>query len=266
MFVLLNSCNLSSSQTPPLFNVNTFSGSYRDLVIAIDKEDTASIVKLVKDENLDVNHKDPRYGISLLRWALANRKYYSFQMLLDLNANPNQTDTTKEYVPVTTIAAKIAETSSYLGLVLKHDGNPNIAASNLKKVQYTEATPLCAAASTSLQNVKLLIENGAEIDFCPYSNFLPLTTALIADKIGIARYLIIEKSADVHKVFTVRVNNDTAKIGEMLRLNVYPLESEEYKLKMQIVDFLKTIGIDYRNTPIPKYLYNNYSKDFLDKY
>ena len=37
-----------------------------------------------------MNHEDPKYGISLLRWAIANRKYYSFQQLLELNANPDQ--------------------------------------------------------------------------------------------------------------------------------------------------------------------------------
>lgn len=95
---------------------------------------------------------------------------------------------------------------------------------------------------------------------------MPLTTALIANKIDIVRYLIIEKSADVHKVFTIRMNNDTARIGELLRLNVYPLDSSEYEVKMEIVNFLKKIGIDYWKVPIPKYLYQKYSKNFLDKY
>lgn len=265
LFIIMNSCNLSNSQTPPLFNVNTFPGAYREVAVFMSNEDTLGIIKTIKENNLNVNYKDPKYNISLLKWALANRKYYSCKVLLDLGANPNQADT-NDYVPPITNAAGITETSVYLKLLLEHGGNPNIITKKEKgEVQYTEATPLCAAASARLESVVLLIDNGADINLSPYG-ILPLTTALITQKIDISAYLIIDKKADINKVYTVRIKNDTARIADLLRLNLFPLESEEYKQKMEIVNYLTTLGIAYRASPIPKYLFKNYPKEYLEKY
>jgi len=35
---------------------------------------------------------------------------------------------------------------------------------------------------------------------------------------------------------------------------------------MEIVEYLKTKGIDYRKAPIPNYYYDSFSKDYLEKY
>lgn len=262
----MNSCNLSNSQTPPLFTVNTFPDMYREVAIDMNKEDTLGIIKTVKENNLNVNYKDPKYNISLLKWAIANRKYHSCKTLLNLGANPNQTDSI-DYVPPIIVAAGILDTSDYLKLLLEHGGNPNIITKKEKgQVQYTEATPLCAAASARLESVQLLIDYGGDINLSVHSDMLPLTTALITQKIAIARYLIIERKADVNKVISLGIKNDTARISDLLRLNIFSLESEEYKQKMEVVNYLKTIGIDYRASPIPKYLLKTYPKEYLEKY
>ena len=44
------------------------------------------------------------------------------------------------------------------------------------------------------------------------------------------------------------------------------LGSEKYKKKMQIVEFLKKHGMDYRKAKIPDFYYDSYDKDYLDKY
>lgn len=265
LFILLNSCNFSKSQPPPLFNVNTFPGSYREVAIYVDKDDTLGIIKTIKDNGLNVNFKDPKYNISLLKWAIANQKYYSCKTLLDLGANPNQADST-DFVPPITDAAAITETSSYLQLMLKHGGEPNIITKKNKgEVQYTTTSPLCAAASARLESVKLLIDNGADINLGAYG-MLPLTVALITQKIDVAEYFIIDKKADIDKVHTVRTDKDTVRIADLLKQNLFPLGSDEYKHKMRVVEYLKTKGIDYGATPIPKYLYKSFPKEYLEKY
>jgi ankyrin repeat protein len=249
---------------PPAYNINTFSGSYKSLAQAIKEENIVEIARQIKVNNLDVNFKDGTHGISLLKWSIYNERYSSCKALLELGANPNQVDSSKGKVPPITMAANVQQTSEYLKLLLKFGGNPNIITKG--ETQYTEATPLCAAAASRLESVQLLVANGADVNLSPYPEILPLTTALITQQIGIAKYLIVEKKADVNKVYTVRVNHDTARIADLLRLNIFPLESEEYKSKMEVVNHLKSLGIDYKSAPIPKYLSKNYPKEFLDKY
>jgi len=257
---------LKCNTKTPIHNTGVYSGNYEKLIIAINKEDTTDIRKIVIDNNLNVNHRDSKYGISLLAWTIYNRKLNSTRCLLTLGANPNQKDSTIEIVPPITIAAGIDTTSKFLKLLLDFGANANETAGNIKNVQFTESTPLNAAAATSLENVKLLVDRGADINYSPFSNFLPVTTALLNHKIDVARYLVIEKEADVQKVFTIRENNDTAKIDKLLRLNVFELNTVQYKEKMEIVAYLKKLGINYNAAPIPKFLYNNYSKEFLEKY
>jgi len=183
-----------------------------------------------------------------------------------MKANPNQMDDIKEFVPAITLAAGVKETSNYLRLMLDYGGNPNIISYRLKEIIYTKTTPLNSAVSSSIENTKLLIEKGADLNLSPIEEFLPLTTALTSKNIEIVRYLILEKNADVNKVITITVNKDTLKISDLLRLNAFPLDSKEYQYKMDVVEFLKTQGIEYRKSPIPNYYYDNFPEDYLEKY
>jgi hypothetical protein len=51
----------------------------------------------------------------------------------------------------------------------------------------------------------------------------------------------------------------------MFRLMIFPLDSKEYKLKMEAVNYMKERGVDYWQTPIPHDLYEKYDTDFLSK-
>jgi ribose 5-phosphate isomerase RpiB len=46
----------------------------------------------------------------------------------------------------------------------------------------------------------------------------------------------------------------------------YPLDSEGYKVKMEVVEYLKQKGLDYWKEPIPGQYYKNYEKAYLEKY
>jgi hypothetical protein len=60
---------------------------------------------------------------------------------------------------------------------------------------------------------------------------------------------------------------------DVLREAFLDLDTDEYKYKMQIVDFLKNKGIDFRSTPIPEYIkkkakekYPKTWQEYLEKY
>ncbi|MCC6448476.1 MAG: ankyrin repeat domain-containing protein [Chitinophagaceae bacterium] len=265
-FIIMGSCSYSSTDEPPLYSSSTFEGKYKEVAEKIISEDTIALRQIIKENNLDVNHKDKTHGISLLTYSLSNRKSKSCKKLLDLGANPNQMDDKKELVPAITIAASIKESSDYLKMLLQYGADPNIVSNKLDEVIYTKSTPLNAAVVASLENTKLLLENGANVNFAPKEELLPLTTALTFKQIDVANYLILKKEADVNKVIVISANKDTLRISELLRLNAFPLESQEYVYKMEIVDYLKNKGIDYRKAEIPEYYYDNFSKDYLEKY
>lgn len=55
-------------------------------------------------------------------------------------------------------------------------------------------------------------------------------------------------------------------ITDDLRNWCFDLGSDKYKKKMQIVDFLRVHGMDYRKTKIPEFYYNTHNKEYLEKY
>ena len=60
---------------------------------------------------------------------------------------------------------------------------------------------------------------------------------------------------------------------DLLREDFFELDSQEYKYKMEVVEFLKSKGIDYSKTPIPDYIkkkavenYPDSWQEYLQKY
>lgn len=255
------------SQIPPLFDIQTFTGDYRSFIVAINNNDTLAIKSLVKDGKLDPNFIEPRNGISLLWWALANKKLVSCKSLLNVGANPNLLDSNLN-IPVITRAATMSENSDYLRLMLEHGGNPNLVSmrKSNEEISYAFASPLCAAATANLENVKLLISYGADVNLSPFEEALPLTNALITKKIDIAQFLIVKAKADLKGVYIVNINKDTLNICDLLRECVFKLDSREYHSKMEIVNYIKYMGFDYRSSRIPKHLRTKFPKDYLEKY
>ena len=85
------------------------------------------------------------------------------------------------------------------------------------------------------------------------------------DAAKITRYLLIEKKTDFKNTFLVTINGDTTTFAGLLRNWTFDLNSDDFKIKMEIVNFIKSKQ-DYWKTSIPKHYYNNYSKEYLDKY
>ena len=80
-----------------------------------------------------------------------------------------------------------------------------------------------------------------------------LENALLLDRMDVALYLL-EHGADYTRKFCVIDESNTTcyvDILYMLRLNVFPLDSPEYRDKLKIVTFLKNKGMDYWKSPIP---------------
>lgn len=239
------------------------------LARAVHRQDVSTIRRLAIANPTLLRYQEPRFGENILLVAVIRERDKAVQALLKAGADPNLQDT---YSGTSALmeAAKNYDSSAPLRLLLSHGGNPNDVGVSLRGGvrEVRPETPLILAARHRLESVKLLVEAGANINYNsgpPYYESA-LHSAFTLDKLDIIRYLILDKGADVTQPMNVTIKGDTLRINDSLRRLVFPLNSVEYRQKMELVRFLEKKGVNYWNTPIPKHYYTIYSKEFLKQY
>ncbi len=233
-----------------------------ELAKAIEKDDSVEIRRLLRGKQKEyINYQEKKFGQTLLVWSVYSFHFNGFRILLEEGADID----VKAYDSTKAInwAANVYETSDYLRLLLKYNANVNyIANSHQARIV---RTPLMAAAYNNLESTKLLVESGADINYYisegEYHDS-PLYTAFCSSKMDIIHYLIVEAKADPTIVLQTRLNGDSLYVCDLLRKLTFEINSPEYKLKMEVVDYLKTQGIDYWKSPIPSHYYEEYLKKY----
>ena len=243
------------------------------LAKAVKLEDTRLIQELIQQDTSLLNLRENYLGFTLLYWSAFNEKEMAFETLLKLGGNIEIRTNNDETVLME--AASKHQTSNYVKLILS-SRHANVNAIAYKSGVFQKSPLTSACKSGNLENVKFLVEAGANINFrgnserqtigyaCPlYASFLS-----IYRNIEITKYLIIDKGANYKNALTFTVNGDSIYISNLLRDLDYPLHSKSYKIKMQIVSFLMKNGIDYRKEPIPDFIArrHNYNERYLNKY
>jgi hypothetical protein len=248
------------SQDQPMYETEIFKNVAWDLALSVCIEDISNIDNILQEGKINVDVRDEKIGVTMLIFAVSRGKYKSAEALLKHGANPNLKIYNSLISPIIIAASK---NQNLLKLLVDYGANPNTTNPD----QYiVNSSPLFAAANTSLENVKILIKAGADIEFKDKSKRTALFFAVWHHKADIVRYLLIEKNAEFNYVFSTNKDNKKEYIVDYLRGWTYPIDSEEYKIKMEIVDYLKKNGMDYRKTTIPKQIYQRYSQKYLDKY
>lgn len=267
IFVTLNSC--SNAQEKMYANdIRLYENSLAwELAKAVEKEDVNKIKELCQKDTSLVRYQETRFGQSLLEWAVYTNRYQSAKALVESGADPNlqSYNGTSAFID----AADMNETSDYVKLLLQYGGDPNAIAQPktgaVENVQQLK-TPLIAAAGSNLESVKLLVEAGADINYSNEQYQSALHEACNFDKIYVIRYLVMEKGADFKRPLMQTIKGDSLYLADLLRDMTFKLESDSYKIKMEVVKYLKDRGMNYWETEIPPHLFNNYSKEYLDKY
>jgi len=233
-----------------------------ELAKAVKIGDIKKIKEEVIKKKVPVDYLESRFGNTLLMMAIYNSKYESVETLLKLGANPNLHDTYKGETAV--IVAAGNDDPKYLKLVLEYSGDPNsienVFSDPNGKMDQSRYTALTKAVLPSLmgkknlENVKLLVDAGADINYTKKGIIqTALAEALIQDQMDVAMYLI-EKGADYTKPITSTVfdGGEDVSVLYILRCSIIDLDSEQYKKKMEVIAFLKTKGLDYDKEPIPE--------------
>lgn len=243
-----------------------------ELAKAVDDEDLELIDKLVTERKIAVDYPEPRFGNTLLMQAIQNNDYKSVKALLALGADPNVGD--HDWGSTAMHDAAENPNPKYLKLLLEYHGDPNVVETKpITPGDSVRGTPLHRAIFRSrngnIDNIKLLVESGADVNFRNYSDTTlidtPLSDALGYEKFAAALYLL-EQGARYDGVISKNVKGDSLYILSVLRRHVIDMNSKEYKQKQAVIDFLKTKGLDYDKEPIPDFIKKDIIKMYPDNW
>jgi ankyrin repeat protein len=253
-----------------------------ELASALRINSLSEVEKIVESKSVNLNYQEQKYGQTLLMLTVKNRQYEMCKKLLELGANPNLHDTFDGTSAIIDAASLVNDDGKFVRLLLDYGANPNDEeVGDRREGNSRRETPLLNASETSLEAVKILIDAGADINHRnEFSTVTPLNESIIQGRYSIALYLL-EKGADPNICVFHRANKNIKNskgsrdiyIVDLLREKMIPLDSEDYLLKMKIIELLKSKGIEYKKVEIPdfiveraKKLYPNSWQDYLSKY
>jgi len=180
-------------------------------------------------------------GSTPLWTALEGEKRYSYEALLDCGADPNIILRGKRVV---THWAAMEEDPWWLRLALEHGADPNLV--NVGHGSPLEGPPLRAAIGLrgTLENVKLLVEHGADINKPYPDGCYPLSSALVQNKWEVVLYLL-DRGADYTLAECGSIKFLEEFRGLYQRKEVFLIKGDREKLD-EIRAWLESRGIDVR--------------------
>ncbi|MBW6410697.1 ankyrin repeat domain-containing protein [Clostridium weizhouense] len=290
-YIINNVIDYISSKTNngeyKIININIYRNTPAwKLALAVRDEKTETIEKIIKDNEELLNYQDPKYGATLLLWAVGMEKYKSAETLLKCGADPNIASTSEGETPLFQAAGfswidnDAKNDPKYVKLLLSYGADPNKNYVGKDHDIIEEGTsPLMHSIICGIEKTKALVEAGADINYKTKSGHTAGIKALHAggpnatlEGMQYAYYLIVEKKAKVNEAYYATENvtmpgddpNEKFYPVDILRNWIYELDSEEYKIKMEIVKEFNNQGVKYWETKIPEYRLKLIKKTYPD--
>ena len=246
-----------------------------ELAKAVQDENESKINEIVSKDQKLINYQDPKYGNTLLMLTILNQQIKPFKILLENKADlsiHNTYDGTSALIEACN--SKYYDTK-YADILLQNGAEINdVEVGKRREGNSTRFTPLIAASKTGkIDLVKLLVANGVDLNYHNEYKQSALSQAVKLEQYEVILFLL-QKGVDYKISITYNQEQDkTYYLADELRFYMPYIGSNEYKYKMQIVNFLKSKGIDYRTTPIPEYIkkkaqeeYPKSWQEYLKKY
>lgn len=255
VIILLYSCG----KPLPGFDFDLFKGTEGyQLALAVKNESIDEITHIVNQKKVPIDILDPKFGHSLLMLAVANDLPLSVKRLVELGADPNKrsvtnSNSTNEIVTPVFIASNHVYKRNYcdtiiLKTLIEHGGkvDDEIEVAFAKAEFMSIETPLMEATkSDCLDIVKLLVQSGADINKYDYKEGNgPISNAITHWNLNVLRYLIMDKNIIIPSYCFVRqAHNETPReelsVIDFLNEQSYSENSQQYKIRNEIVDYLK---------------------------
>jgi hypothetical protein len=157
---------------------------------------------------------------------VANNRFLSAEKLVALGANPNYMT---RYSSPFIIACRMSERKVFIQFFIQHGAKINGFDQNRGEGE----TPLIAACLGGLQNVKMLVKAGADVNYVGKTRNSALYMSCALGDLDVIHYLIIECHVDFKDYFfMVDQGSDSGKY-------IYP------------IDYIKDIEVE-KNTPNAK--------------
>jgi len=267
IFIAISSCSIFKKKPVQVTDLKLFKSTpVWDAAKALYNHEYEKATLFFEESPDLIDYQEKRFYQTLLLWAVKNEMVDAVDFMLELEADTELKDRYGIY-PI--IQAANDKDPYLLKLLLKHKADPKVVGKPKGIDAYQKLrTPIISAASVSNTNIDILIDAGADLDHTETKFGLQnaLITAFGVKRIDIIRHLIIDKKIDLDNIQHVSYKGDTTDVRIELRKLVYPLDSDEYKIKMEIVDYLLARKIDYWDSPVPRNLYHNFSPKFLKQY
>jgi len=145
-----------------------------------------------------INFQDDKYGKTIGQFALFVGNLKAVRQLLDRGLNPNLIANDGDALIIDIngpFKSNLPESLETLKYMIKKGANVNLYSKNAQL-----GTPLIEAANSNFENVKVLVEAGADPHFIdefsarPFQS--PLSAALVSGRIEIVNYLIFNQKVD----------------------------------------------------------------------
>ena len=241
-FLLLASCGDGSSLLPSFMRTSYpatkyFTGPLLPLAQAIESNDLSVLEQRLAQSSGAQYQNAEQNGMSLLLYAMMNRRKKAMLVLLKYHVDPNQSThlgENKRQVQPVGIAAG-GEDPEILKILLDHGGNPNS--------RYNDEPALFVAADASLfEHMRLLLERGADINsIAPDGRTAIITLADHAEFDQVA--YLIKKGADINKP-----DNHGATLAFSVQSRYVSPTLKEYKDQQLVKQMLTERGIHF---PVP---------------
>lgn len=234
-----------------------------DLAVALDNSNLEKAKDILSANQKLVNYKDPEFGTTLLMRAVSKESYRVVEFLLKNGADPNiksKTGTTALFRAVSYPWDDVnaSDDTEILRALLQNGADPNTTYCGEHFEKQTDpiecgTSALMHAASRGLNKAKLLVSEGANINYKTESGKTAAIRALVSQSVEVAHFLIVEKKANVSEPYYFYEFNDNTKVNydkphlpiETLEYWLFELGSEEHKKKMEIVEEFGRQGQNY---------------------
>jgi len=242
----------------PGFDFKLFNDSpVEELASAVKNENVDKINEILKDSSINVDFQESKYGHTLLMLAVANNKTKSVEALLKNGANPNLKSKDDEDNSTTIFAENYSQIcdTTIISLLLQYGGDINSIQyidrieNNGMHSHVKETALMISISNYCIEVVKFMVDKGAGINqYTYYDGYGAITEAILNEKLDVLKYLIIEKQANIPAYCFIRpaIDQDPEKyltITDFLNEQKYESGSENYELRKEILEYLKSKGL-----------------------